>query len=150
MQKGYKKYQVPEVPENIVSEPAAIYLTTPKIRAKEVQVKDFTYTNFKKIADISPFTLHEWANLLFISERTLQRYAKDNSTFNGLQIERILHLKKLVEAGNELFGQEGFKQWLSQKPFSLGGVAVKDMLVTHDGIQDVIDLMGRMQYGIPA
>lgn len=118
--------------------------------AKEVAVKDFTYTFFKKIADKSPFTLSDWAGFLYLSERTLHRYAKDESTFNGLQIERILLLEILINAGNELFGLEGFKNWLLSKPFSLNGQMPKEMLFTHEGIQEVIDVIGRMQYGITA
>ena len=51
-------------------------------------VKDFTYNEFKKIADKSPFTKAEWAALLHVSERTLQRYAKDNCSFAPINAER--------------------------------------------------------------
>ncbi|MCH5721184.1 antitoxin Xre/MbcA/ParS toxin-binding domain-containing protein [Niabella hibiscisoli] len=85
-----------------------------------------------------------------MSERTLHRYAKDDGGFNGLQIERILLLEVLIDIGNEMFGQEGFKSWLQSKPFSLNGEAVKNKLATHNGIQEVIDTLGRIQHGISA
>lgn len=114
------------------------------------EVKDYDYTRLKKVMDKSPFSLLEWADMLHISERTLHRYAKENNVFNGLQTERILLVEKLIDAANNLFGKEGFASWLNDKPFSLGGVTVKELLRSHDGIQALIDLTGRMQYGISA
>ncbi|HTG54889.1 MAG TPA: hypothetical protein VL943_01385, partial [Niabella sp.] len=63
---------------------------------------------------------------------------------------RILLLETLIDVGNEMFGQEGFKSWLQTKPFSLNGEVVKNKLNTHNGIQEVIDTLGRMQHGISA
>ena len=54
------------------------------------QVKDFNYAEFKKIADKTPFTLSEWSSILHLSERTLQRYAKNNSNFAAINAERAL------------------------------------------------------------
>lgn len=149
MKKSTKKY-IPEIKEGMISEPNNIYQMTPNSNKIQVLVKNFTYKDFKKILEKGPFTMGEWADLLFISERTLHRYAKEDSGFNGLQIERILLLETLIDMGNDLFGKEGFKIWLQSKPFSLHGNVVKDELNTHHGIQDVIDLLGRLQHGISA
>lgn len=151
MKRSIKKYSTDEEEQlNIVSDYEEVYLVPRKTIKKEVLVKDFTYPHFKKIADKGPFTLSEWADLLYMSERTLHRYAKDGSDFNGLQIERILLLEKLIDSGNEFFGQENFKEWLSYKPFSLNGQKVRDSLFTYEGIQSSIDLIERIQQGIPA
>ncbi len=149
MKKNIKKY-IPNISSSQVEEPAAIYHITPKSSRVETLVKDFTYKDFKKILTKGPFTLGEWSDMLFMSERTLHRYAKDDGGFNGLQIERILLLEGLIDTGNELFGQEGFKSWLQSKPFSLNGEVVKNKLNTHNGIQEVIDTLGRIQHGISA
>ena len=116
---------------------------------KVIELKDFTFTDFKKVADKIPLSLAEWAKILHTSERTLQRYALDNSSFNGLQIERILHMKKLVVKGNQVLGS-GFKGFLESRPFSLQHHTVKSLLTTYDGIQSVIDLLGRIEHGIVA
>lgn len=112
--------------------------------------REFTYTDFKKIADVAPFVLKEWAGFLHTSERTLHRYAKENSTFNGLQIERILLFKTLIKAGNQLFGKEGFGHWLNRKIFSLRFKTPRELLYTHEGVQEVIDVIGRIEHGIVA
>jgi DNA-binding transcriptional regulator YiaG len=60
-----------------VNEPMPAYKTV-KVFSN---VKDFTFEEFKKVADKTPFTLAEWAAILHVSERTLQRYAKNNGKF---------------------------------------------------------------------
>ena len=151
MKKSNKNYEIQQdAPLSMVNEYQALYKVPVKSQKKDTLIKDFIYDDFKKIVDKSPFTLADWADLLFISERTLHRYAKDKTGFNGLQIERILHLEHLINIGTSLFGKDGFKQWLQVRPFSLNGVAVKDSLSTHDDIQNVINIIERMQYGIPA
>lgn len=149
MKNKLKKYK-PGITKDIVSEPASIYHIGHKVQKKEVLVKDFIYNDFKKVLDKGPFTMADWADMLFISERSLHRYAKQDGSFNGLQIERILLLEALIDVGNDMFGNDGFKTWLQSRPFSLGGVIVKDTLNTHHGIQDAIDILGRIQHGISA
>jgi len=149
MKKTIKKYN-PNISTTIASEPEAVYRITPKINKTEIFVKDFTYKDFKKILNKGAFTLAEWADMLFMSERTLHRYAKDDGGFNGLQIERILLLEALIDTGNEMFGREGFKTWLQSRPFSLGGEVAQNKLTTHHGIQEIIDTLGRIQHGITA
>lgn len=154
MKKPVKRYPVIEDPPlSLVSDFEAIYQVRNKAvkkEPKEPAIKDFTYAHFKRIADKAPFSLSEWADLLYISERSLHRYAKEGSGFNGLQIERILLLSTLIDAGNDFFGKEGFRLWLQSRPFSLNGALVKEYLTTHDGIQTVIDLLHRMEQGISA
>ena len=73
-----------------VEEPIPVYRSVKAIP----QVKDFTYSEFKKIADKTPFTQAEWASILHVSERTLQRYAKANGSFAPINAERALKLKR--------------------------------------------------------
>ncbi|MGJ7032399.1 antitoxin Xre-like helix-turn-helix domain-containing protein [Niabella hirudinis] len=151
MKKNVKRYPVAEDPPlSLVSDFGAIYQVPDNATKRAPAVKDFTYTHFRKIADRAPFSLNEWADLLYISERSLHRYAKEDGGFNGLQIERILLLAKLIDIGNEFFGKDGFRQWLRSHPFSLNGAMVQELLTTHTGIQEVIDLLHRMEHGISA
>lgn len=129
-------------------EPELLY---PKSKApKQLMVKDFLFEDFKEIADKGPFTQAEWAAMLSISERTIQRYSKENSAFNGLQTERILHLSKLIDKGNLLFGKAGFRSWLDYAPYSINGVQVRNLLSSYQGIETAIDLLGKLEHGIPA
>src|ERR1700754_2938704 len=84
------------------------------------QVKDFTYNEFKKIADKTPFTQTEWAAILHVSERTLQRYAKNNGSFAPINAERAVQIEKVIKEGKTTFGKvENFYSWLKNNPYML-------------------------------
>jgi len=130
-----------------VQEPSAVYRSIKVTHA----VKDFTYNEFKKIADKAPFTQVEWAAILHISERTLQRYAKSNSNFASINAERAVQIEKVLKEGKATFGKiETFYNWLKQKPYMLEGNLSFDSLTTYDGIQKVLTQLGRIQHGILA
>jgi Protein of unknown function (DUF2384) len=157
MKKKLKEYTIQEDAISMVNEPVAMFISTPVLpflhkqkTTNTLSTKEFTYKNFKKIIDKSPFTIAEWATLLFISERTLQRYAKENSNFGGLHIERILHLEKLINAGNELFGKNKFGDWLQEPLFHFKGNTAFNQLTTFEGINEVYTLIGRIEHGICA
>jgi DNA-binding transcriptional regulator YiaG len=114
-------------------------------------VKDFTYIEFKKIADRSPFTQAEWAALLHISQRTLQRYAKINGSFAPINTERALLIEKVLKEGKHTFGKvDNFYNWIKSEPYMLEGNLSFDSLSSFDGIQKVLTQLGRIQHGILA
>lgn len=113
------------------------------------QVKDFTYSEFKKIADKSPFTQAEWAAILHVSERTLQRYAKNNSSFAPINAERALQIDKVLKEGKITFGKiENFYNWLKRDPYMLGGNLSFDALYSAHGIERVLTQLHRIQHGL--
>jgi putative toxin-antitoxin system antitoxin component (TIGR02293 family) len=112
-------------------------------------LKDFTFSEFKKIANKAPFTQAEWASILHISERTLQRYAKSNSHFAPINAERAVQIAKILEQGELTFGNTNkFYQWLKGNPYMLEGDLSLDSLSTFDGIEKVLTQLGRIQHGI--
>ncbi len=113
------------------------------------QVKDFTYSEFKKIADKAPFTQAEWAAILHISERTLQRYAKNNSSFAAINAERALQIDKVLKEGKITFGKiENFYNWLKRDPYMLGGNLSFDSLYSINGIERILTQLHRIQHGL--
>lgn len=112
-------------------------------------LKDFTYTEFKKIADKAPFTQAEWAAMLHVSERTLQRYAKSNGVFASINAERALHIEKVLKEAKLAFGKiENFYQWIKRNPYMLEGNLSIQSLTTYDGIEKVLTQLGRIQQGL--
>lgn len=154
MKKPIKKYSRKTASGSEVQEIYVPYDTAPLLyvpRGSTVDPKECCgYTTFKDVFDRSPFTIGEWARLLYISERTMHRYARENGTFNGLQTERIFILEEFIDAGNELMDPQGLRKWVHSTPFSLQGRTVFDSLFTHQGIRECIDLIHRMQHGLPA
>ena len=140
-----KKYIIPPPKPSAVEESPAAYMPAKKI----VAVADFTYRKFRKIADMVPFTQNEWSNMLHLSERTLQRYAKNNSSFEGIYTDRILLLQEMITLGLETFtSTETFYQWLKKEKTILGHTLNFSSLSSERGIQEIIDQISRIQYGV--
>ena len=128
-----------------VEEPMPVYRSIKVLP----QVKDFSYNEFKKIADKTPFTQAEWALILHVSERTLQRYAKNNGSFAPINAERALQIDKVIKEGKLTFGKvENFYNWLKRDPYMLGGNLSFDALYSANGIERVLTQLHRIQHGL--
>lgn len=138
-----KAKKIPPAPHPpLAEEPAASYLPA---------VAEFTYRKFKKIADLVPFTQAEWAGILHLSERTLQRYAKNNGSFEGIYTDRILQLQELIETGLVTFSSpEAFYQWLKKDKHVMGHVLNFNSLSAGRGIQETLNQLVRIQQGVYA
>ena len=144
-EKTIRKKSKEDIAKNVAEEPVAQYRT---IRAIPT-LKDFDYNEFKKIADKSPFSQTEWATILHLSERTLQRYAKSNGVFAPMNAERVLQIAKVLDQGKITFGSvENFYNWLKDEPRSLEGTLSFESLSSYDGIEKIFTQLGRIQYGI--
>ena len=111
--------------------------------------KDFNYKEFKKISDRVPFTQKEWSDILHISERTLQRYAKDDGIFNFGVTDRILQIDKVIKRGTEVFGStDKFIRWLKSNPYMLEGRLSLQSLGNFEGINMVLTQLGRIEHGL--
>ncbi|MDP4285127.1 MAG: hypothetical protein Q8891_11935 [Bacteroidota bacterium] len=112
-------------------------------------VKDFTYSDFKKVAAKTDFTQKEWSDILHISERTLQRYAKDNNIFSFSVTDRILLIDKVLNRGHEVFGSyEKFLLWIRDNPYQLEGRLSLHSLASFEGINNILIQLGRIEHGI--
>ncbi|MGZ5221570.1 MAG: type II RES/Xre toxin-antitoxin system antitoxin [Chitinophagaceae bacterium] len=112
-------------------------------------VQDFSYKKFERIANKVPFTQKEWASILHLSEKTLQRYSKDNKSFEGIYVDRILKMQELIEMGLDTFtSPEAFYRWLKRDKPMLGMLLTFSSLLSGEGIQEHINAIGRMQHGI--
>jgi len=129
----------------VAAEPLPVYRPVRLIPV----VADFPSRKFEKIASRVPFTQKEWASILHLSEKTLQRYAKDNKNFEGIYVERILQMQELIETGLETFtSAEAFYRWLKRDKPVLGELLTFDSLKSSRGIRLIIDQLGRIQHGV--
>ena len=130
-----------------LEEPTPVYRSAKTLPV----VKDFTYNEFKKLAGKTPFTQAEWASILHVSERTLQRYAKNNGSFAPINAERAVQIENVIKEGKITFGKvENFYNWLKGNPYMLEGNLSFNSLTTYEGIQRVLTQLGRIQHGILA
>lgn len=145
--KSKKPYLKNDTPPLKVGEPIVSYAMPKQFHI----IREFTYKDFKRIASKTDFIQKEWADILHISERTLQRYAKDNSSFSFSVTDRISQIDKVIERGKEVFGSyEKFLLWLRENPYMLEGRLSLLSLASFEGINNVLTQLGRIEHGILA
>ena len=143
--KKKKEYKTDDIKSAKVEEPLEEYGIQPHFQS----VKDFTFNDFKKIASKVDFTQKEWSDILHISDRTLQRYANDNGSFNTGVIDRIVQISKVLQRGREVFGSyQKFNLWLRENPYMLEGRLSLHSLASIEGINNVLTQLGRIEHGI--
>ena len=140
-----KQYIQTESLPDILHEDAGVYEVMSVLR------RGITFSDFLQIVHESLLTMQEWAEILHVDARTLQRYRVSNLTFAPLQSEKILEIKILNKLGVETFGDVvRFDTWLNANNISLGGVRPKDLLDNAFGIALIKDELLRIQYGVLA
>lgn len=117
----------------------------------EIVRKGIKFSMFINFANKSPFSLNEWSAFLHLSERTMQRYKKEERTFEPLQSEKILEIAILYKKGVEVFGnREKFNSWLETENLALGKVKPKDLFDNSFGINLLKDELVKIEHGILA
>ena len=94
------------------------------------------------------FSEKELANVLDLSERTLQRYT-DDTKLSKVASEKTIELANLYQHGEEVFGTiERFNAWMKSPHALFKKQCPIDVLDTHRGFQIVHDELGRIEHGI--
>ena len=97
------------------------------------------------------FSLEDWSSFLHLSERTLQRYKKENKHFDTIYSERIVQIDLLYKKGAEVFDNiHDFQTWMETVSVPLGSIKPKELLDTTYGINLVADELSRIAYGVLA
>ena len=96
-----------------------------------------------------PIKFAEWSKYLHLSDRTMQRYKKENKHFEALYAEKILEIALLYQNGKSVFGsQQVFDQWMDSENIALGGSKPKSLLDSNFGIQLIKDVLIRIEQGV--
>ena len=95
------------------------------------------------------FSLDDWSSFLHLSERTLQRYKKENKHFDTIYSERIVQIDLLYKKGAEVFDNiYDFQTWMETVSIPLGSIKPRELLDTAYGINMIADELGRIEHGI--
>lgn len=93
-------------------------------------------------------TIQELANIMHISERTLQRY-DDDEIIKTEYSEKAIELARLYTRGEEVFGSmDKFKSWMKTPSHVFKGEAPVSLLDTSFGFNMVFRELGRIEHGI--
>lgn len=109
------------------------------------------YGIFQEWANAMPFSPAEWSTYLHLSERTMQRYRKEEAAFDAPQSEKILEIRLLFYRGAAVFEDAAnFATWLDAANVALGHVKPKDLLDSSFGINLLQDELTRIEHGVLA
>ncbi|MBI1768995.1 MAG: DUF2384 domain-containing protein [Bacteroidetes bacterium] len=87
---------------------------------------------------------------LDVTKRTLDNYKPDERMRLYIS-DRLIHLAELYAKGKELFnGIDGFSEWLNLPSIDLNGEKPIDQIHSRKGIDDLLDILGRIEHGILA
>jgi len=139
-------------PENVINEALAVYKTTDNydFSAFIAGVRSgIEYFFFQRLVKESPFSLQDWSHFLHLSDRTIQRYKKDNKPFDQVSTEKIFEIALLYKYGEDVFGDKRiFKNWLNDEILAFGRKRPIDFMDTSMGIRMIRNELGRIEHGI--
>lgn len=110
--------------------------------------RGFPKKSLLALAKIISLNIQELANILHISERTLQRY-EDDAIIKTEYAEKAVELARLYTRGEEVFGSiDKFKLWVKTPSLVFNGEAPVSFLDTSAGFDMVFNELGRIEHGI--
>jgi putative toxin-antitoxin system antitoxin component (TIGR02293 family) len=134
-------------PEFAYNSPTELQL----ISLMELVRKGLKYTNFLTITKNSPFKISDWSGFLHISERTMQRYEKENKVFDTVHSEKIIQITILYEFGTQVYGtKDKFNSWLETPNLALGKIKPKELLDNAFGMELLKEELIRIEHGVLA
>lgn len=160
-------YKIKHTAKNEVNEPMAMYITqvssTPfynllggtktATTSSDFDIIKLARQGFPKKALLTlakkiSLNIQELANILHISERTLQRY-EDDAIIKTEYAEKAVELARLYTRGEEVFGSmDKFKLWVKAPSLIFNGEAPVTFLDTSAGFDMVFNELGRIEHGI--
>lgn len=134
---------------NLLQEPGIAYTTeSTALDLVEISRKGIKKSALSNLSEALNISMKRLANLLPVTERTLQRRSA-NSLLNSTTSQQVILIGQLITKGEEFFGnRENFQNWLKQPNTALGGYIPLDILDTTIGVQLVMDVLGRLEHGV--
>lgn len=113
--------------------------------------KGLPYKSLRRAQNVMPFSTQEWAKILHVSTRSIDRLKKENKKLNSTQTEKLIEVTLLYDYGVDVFGtSDKFSKWLNRTNIALGGVEPKSILDTNQGIKAVKSELSKIEYGVLA
>jgi putative toxin-antitoxin system antitoxin component (TIGR02293 family) len=161
-------YKEKQKTDFIVNEPMALYITQsknslfnnlfgsgsrPVSSMTDLDMLQLTRNGFPKSLLLSfakriSLTILEFADIMHISERTLQRY-DDDTIIKTEYAEKAVELARLYTRGEEVFGSlDKFKTWMKTPLHVFKGETPVSLLDTSLGFDMVFRELGRIEHGI--
>lgn len=110
-----------------------------------------SYKSLSNAQSLMPFSTQEWATMLHVSKRSIERLKKESKKLTSSQSEKLIEVALLYDYGLDVFGDaKKFPRWLERSNLALGGVTPKSLLDTNQGIKAIKTELSRIEYGVLA
>ncbi|MCO5249673.1 MAG: DUF2384 domain-containing protein [Chitinophagales bacterium] len=108
------------------------------------------YSLFDLMQENIPLTENDWAEILDISTKSLQRYKiSADHHFKSIHSEKIIEIAEVTKMGLDVFGSiEKLKLWLNTPNYALGQYLPIELLKDSYGKELVISELIHISYGI--
>ncbi|HKL77660.1 MAG TPA: antitoxin Xre/MbcA/ParS toxin-binding domain-containing protein [Gammaproteobacteria bacterium] len=91
------------------------------------------------------------AEILGVGSRTLSGRHDPDETLKAAVADRLYRAAQVFAQAEAVFGsREAAREWLTTPQRGLGNAVPLSLLATHAGLNQVQDLLGRIEYGLPA
>ena len=157
-------YKTEDKETPILSEPMVAYITKSSVNpfygllgnrhiSSDYDILQLTRNGLPKrillsLAKKISITIQELANIMHISERTLQRY-DDDAIVKSEYAEKAVELARLYTRGEEVFeSMDNFKIWMKMPGLVFNGESPLSLLDTSVGFDMVFTELGRIEHGI--
>ena len=105
-----------------------------------------SYKSLSNAQSLMLFSTQEWATMLHVSKRSLERKKLTSS-----QSEKLTEVALLYDYGLDVFGDaKKFPRWLERSNLALGGITPKSLLDTNQGIKAIKTELFKIEYGVLA
>jgi len=117
----------------------------------EKSEKGISINYLNHLSDKYALSPNDWALIMGISTKSIQRYQQQENILSAAQTEFVLKIEQLYALGEEVFGNlQNFKGWMQKPAFGLGGKIPAEILHTISGINLVINQLMRIAHGVLA
>ncbi len=108
-----------------------------------------SYRVFETLAKLSCLDKKDFAKIVTIPPATLRRRSLTGK-FTQDESDRLYRYAEVMKAAKDLFegDQQAANKWLEKSIRGLGGHRPIDMLATTAETEAVLDLIGRLEYGV--
>lgn len=147
-----KNYDPNDSQNDSVHEAAIAYLSSYKSPMDKVKFirTGIPFSVFNQLREEVPFSDEEWAVLLDISLKSLQRYTKDGThVFKVIHSERILEVVEVCELGLAVFeNPETFYKWCQLEMPALNHISPLNLMRDSYGKSLVMDELHAIAHGV--
>lgn len=134
--------------DNILREAAVAYEPTSSMNLVELARQGISKNSLLKLAEIGGISIKQFAELLPVSLRTIQRYSGKDLLPREVSDHALLIAEVFGKGINVFDNRKSFQQWLQSPLVGLGEQTPLSLLDTSFGARMIMNELGRLEHGV--